>query len=193
MAICKNHQWCASQCRKTSILLPHKIFSSNQSRVKFFSKKLISRNFCNKAVAAKFRNFHTVSRKLHFSVKSAFLPKKLLKSWFHELFFRWERNVYRFSKVWILFFDTHSVEITKFCCHSFVTKIPWNQLFTKELYSRLIWRKKIYVEGSEFFVFPHNNLFVFQTPQYKLSTQNLRSHLVICQIIYLKKIHNRVW
>ena len=37
------------------------------------------------------------------------------------------------------------MEITKFCCYSFVKIIPWNQLFTKELYSRLIWREKICV------------------------------------------------
>ena len=36
-------------------------FPSNHSRIKFFSKKLISRNFCDKTVAAKFRNYHTVS------------------------------------------------------------------------------------------------------------------------------------
>ena len=43
------------------------IFSSNQLRVKFFSKKLIWRNFCDKIVAVKFHNFHSV---LH-SVKIA--------------------------------------------------------------------------------------------------------------------------
>ena len=36
------------------------IFPSNQFRVKLFSKTLISRNFCNNIVAAKFRDFHTV-------------------------------------------------------------------------------------------------------------------------------------
>ena len=39
----------------------------------------------------------------------------------------------------------HSVEIMEFYCHHFSAKIPWNQLFTKELYSRVIWRKIIYV------------------------------------------------
>ena len=34
--------------------------SSNQFRVNFFSKKLIWRNFCEKIVAVKFRNFHSV-------------------------------------------------------------------------------------------------------------------------------------
>ena len=37
----------------------------------------------------------------------------------------------------------HSVEITEFYCHEFVAKIPSNQLFTKELFSKLIWRKKL--------------------------------------------------
>ena len=32
-----------------------KCFSSNQFRVKLFSKKLLSRKFCEKMVAAKFR------------------------------------------------------------------------------------------------------------------------------------------
>ena len=41
-------------------------FSSNQLRVKFFSKKLISRNFCEKMVAVNFRNFHTCTR--HYAV-----------------------------------------------------------------------------------------------------------------------------
>ena len=39
----------------------------------------------------------------------------------------------------------HTVGITEFCCHNFVAKIPSNQLFTKELYSKLIWRKKFCV------------------------------------------------
>ena len=38
--------------------------------------------------------------------------------------------------------SSHSVEITEFYCHHFFAKIPWNQLFAKELYSKLIWRKK---------------------------------------------------
>ena len=42
--------------------MPSKFFSSNQLRVKFFSKKLISRNFCEKMMAVKFRNFHTVAQ-----------------------------------------------------------------------------------------------------------------------------------
>ena len=36
-------------------------FPSNQFIVKFFSKTLIWRNFCEKTVALKFRNFHSVS------------------------------------------------------------------------------------------------------------------------------------
>ena len=48
------------QCGKTRNSLPCKFFSSNQFRVKFFSKKLLSRNFCEIIVAVKLRNFHTV-------------------------------------------------------------------------------------------------------------------------------------
>ena len=35
----------------------------------------------------------------------------------------------------------HSVEITEFYCHHFVVKIPSKRLFSKELYTELIWRK----------------------------------------------------
>ena len=42
----------------------------------------------------------------------------------------------------VLKFMIHSVEITEFYCHQFFAKISWNQLFAKELYSRLIWRIK---------------------------------------------------
>ena len=51
----------------------------------------------------------------------------LLKDRFHRKKFRWV---------------THSVEITEFYCHSFFANFPSNQHFTKELYSKLIWRKK---------------------------------------------------
>ena len=48
----------------------------------------------------------------------------------------------------------HSVEITQIYCHHFVAKIPWNHLFTKELHSKLFWRKKI-CEAVKFSFF-HN-------------------------------------
>ena len=40
-----------TQCGKTRNSLPCKFFSSNEFRVKFFSQKLLSRNFCEKMVA----------------------------------------------------------------------------------------------------------------------------------------------
>ena len=49
-----------SQCGKTRNSLPHKYFTSNQLTVKFFSKTLIWRIFCEKTVAVNFRNYHTV-------------------------------------------------------------------------------------------------------------------------------------
>ena len=55
-------------------------------RVKIFSKKLISRNFRDKTVAATFTTFFDKS-----FVKPTVLLNKLLKCWFHEIFFRWER------------------------------------------------------------------------------------------------------
>ena len=58
-----------TRCGNYRIFLPQffveihiysKFFSSNlfRARVKFFSKKLIRRNFCDKILAAEFRNFH---------------------------------------------------------------------------------------------------------------------------------------
>ena len=53
-------------------------FSSNQFRIKFLNKKLLSRNFCEKMVAVKFCNFHTVPH----CAASDFLFDQW-KSWFH--------------------------------------------------------------------------------------------------------------
>ena len=69
-------------------------------------KKLLSQNFCDKKGAVKFCNFHTVAYISQSSqcgnyrnfVKATVLPKNLLKRWFHEIFFRWEREGnFRFS------------------------------------------------------------------------------------------------
>ena len=46
--------------------MPRIFFSSNQFMAKFFSKTLIWRNFCGKTVAVKFRNFHSVCRRLKY-------------------------------------------------------------------------------------------------------------------------------
>ena len=67
---------------------------SNQFIVKFFSKTLIWRNFCEKTVAEKFRNFHSV--KITEIYSHTFLAKFswkcrfygiLLNGWFVEIFF----------------------------------------------------------------------------------------------------------
>ena len=50
----------AAHYGKTRNSLPCNFFPSNQFVVKFFSKTLIWRNFCEKTVAMKFRNFHSV-------------------------------------------------------------------------------------------------------------------------------------
>ena len=57
-------------------------------------------------------------------VKVTILLNKLLKSWFDEIFFRWER-ISRFSTLW----GVHSGKRRK--CLGFVTKIPWNRLYYK--------------------------------------------------------------
>ena len=63
-------------------------FSSNQLRVKFFSKKLISRNFCEKMVTAKFRNFQGFfSQKFR---QITILVKKFTINWFDGKKFAWQ-------------------------------------------------------------------------------------------------------
>ena len=57
---------------------------------------------------------------------------------------------------WMQCDTENTVEISAFYCHDFVTKIPSNQLFTKEFYSKLIWRKNICVAVK--FSFFHNVL-----------------------------------
>ena len=52
--------WRQHSVEKREIHCNANIFSTKQFRVKFFSEKLLSRNFCEKMVAVKFRNFHTV-------------------------------------------------------------------------------------------------------------------------------------
>ena len=51
------------------------------------------------------------------------------------------RNFWQISLISTLH-GVHSMEITEFYCHHFFAKISWNQLFTNEFYSKLIWRKK---------------------------------------------------
>ena len=116
-------------------------------------------------------------------VKPTVLLNKLLKSWFHEIFFQWER-IFEISTVWKLrkFSLTEEIfrEINSLVTYlvkplvsrnfyylrkresngnfqnfslqyrsvvwklrNFIATFPWNQLFAKELYSKLIWRKKI--------------------------------------------------
>ena len=77
-----------------------KNISSNQLFSIFFSKTFVSRNFCQKRVGAQcgnFANFLSYIFDKNF-VKAPFLLKKLLKSWFHEIFFQWE-TISRFSKL----------------------------------------------------------------------------------------------
>ena len=75
------------------------------------------------------------------SVKATFLLKKLLKSWFHEIFFgESEFLVFPHCVMQSLSkLETHSVEISEFFSQSYFT---WNQL----------WR--IYIEALELPFFP---------------------------------------
>ena len=49
-----------AQCGKTRNLLTEKIFRENNSLVVSLFRPLLSRNFWQKCVRVKFRNFHTV-------------------------------------------------------------------------------------------------------------------------------------
>ena len=66
-------------------------------------------------------------------VKTTFLLMNLLNSWFDEIFFRWE-IISCFSTLCV----TYSVEITATILSQ---KLREMTVFTKELYSKLIWRK----------------------------------------------------
>ena len=56
-------------------------FPLNQFIVKFFSKTLIWRNFCEKTMAVKFRDFHCVKkREIH--CHTNYFSSNLVKSWF---------------------------------------------------------------------------------------------------------------
>ena len=76
---------------------------------------------------------HTLWQKFR---ESNFFLKKLLKSWFHEIFslIDWER-IYSSSTLLV-----HSVEITEIYSHTFLAKISWTQCFTKEVTKELIWQ-----------------------------------------------------
>ena len=74
-------------------------FSSNQFRVEFLSKKMISRNFSVKMVAINLRNFHIVR-----------IERALLVRRFHEIL--WGK-------------PQHSVEITEIHSHAFLAKNSW--------------------------------------------------------------------
>ena len=61
-----------------------------------FVKSLLSRNFCHKVTVWKSRKKHDHDHCFYgkiniFSVRSTFLLKKLLKSWFHGNFWTWSR------------------------------------------------------------------------------------------------------
>ena len=60
------------------------------------------------------------------------LLKKLLKSWFDEKKFQWER-ISRFSTMWYvhIFFIIHSVEIV--ATHTFWQKFRESYVFTRKL------------------------------------------------------------
>ena len=102
------------------------IFSWKQFRVKFFSEKSLSRNFCEKMVAVKFCNLHTVWYLQKFTFKlfwqkfreSKSFTKKLQNSWFDEKTFSDSKFfIWQFSK--------------EFYCRDFVAKIPSIFFFVK--------------------------------------------------------------
>ena len=88
--------------------------------------------------------------------------------------------------------DMHTVEITEFYCHNFFAKIPSNQRFTKELYYKLIWRKKICVAWqwiSRFSTLWTVNFCNFHTVYYTLYA-NLGCMYCMHTIVFLLIIFN---
>ena len=98
-----------AQCAKTRNSLTCRFFSSNQFRVKFFSKKLLSRNFCGKIVAINFHNFHsdvcnamytlTIFSVKLISLKSSCMYPILYTDWFHEIFMLFMIPCFRFNSI----------------------------------------------------------------------------------------------
>ena len=99
----KSQQHCLPKhsVEKREIHCHANFFPSNQFIAKFFSKTLIWRNFCEKTMAVKFRNFHTVRDwgspfiykitwnqciSLLYILHLIFLKKAV----FHEICFTWE-------------------------------------------------------------------------------------------------------
>ena len=142
------YSWPFSVKKKNLLLM--KKFSVKSTRYLVISlvKPLLSRNFCHKCLRVNFHSvcsswFHekflsviqyhslekcTIKRdhdfygKINiFSVKATYLLKKLLKSWFHEIFWEWSR--------FIVLFHTHSVVISKISPHDFLAKIPSKYFF----------------------------------------------------------------
>ena len=73
------------------------------------------------------------------SVKTISLVKSLLYNWFHEIIFKWYKNLVNSTMC-----HTHCGNYGNLLpCHSFFANIPSNWRFTKELCYKLIWRKKI--------------------------------------------------
>ena len=75
----------------------------------------------------------------------------------------------------INFEESHTVEIMELYCHDFVAKIPSNQLFTKELPFKLIWRKNICL--AENFSFFHTVEITEIYSSQKISSNQLFSNL----------------
>ena len=85
-----------------------KIFRQINSLVIHLVKPLISRNFCHNAWENS-RNFHSVHFWQKFRESNRFTKAKdqmLVKSWFHEIFFRWEKNFWFFHTVSHRFLET---------------------------------------------------------------------------------------
>ena len=80
---------------------------------------------------------------------------------------------------------------TEFFCHHFFAKISWNQLFTNEFYSKLIWRKKISMAAN--FSFFHTVLWKFRNFTATVSSQKFREidfllkYFTLCKLIWRKK------
>ena len=91
----------------------------------------------NQTVRFHFRQINSLMKKL-------FSRNYSRKSWHNCHNFFIDELIWRDSDTTVVTVKLCTiVEITEFYCQDLVAKIPSNQLFTSELYTKLIWRRKI--------------------------------------------------
>ena len=159
--------WWEHSVEKREILSHQKIFRQINSLVTYLVKPLLSRNFCKKCVRENSRNFHTVvwkstikrdhtfHRKINiFSVKLTFLLKKLLKSWFHEMFWAWSRFMVLFHTV--ICIQCFKFRDDNFSSNHFISKGQFQTHFSQLPFDPTFWHSY----GGQYIpsIAPHKHL-----------------------------------